>query len=360
MKSKCLLYVSMLLIAAAASSGVVTGKVLTVSSATGEMKVSSQDNVVQTFGIGGAHITQDGRSASIADIRIGHTVRVSYESPGVAMSVLTPASAVQIIRFYPSIEPSLGYDKVGRIVTIRGYVSYVEADISILGLSTPYGLITVHVPSYADVRSFGRGMSLMSVRTGTYAIATGRLEQPTVMTANTINIGGPDSGAGTNVATLLSGTVIREADFMTRSLTLNTVLGDKLMQVAPGARVTRHGYLISTYDLRYGDQLQAIGCWSGGVYIATQVDVFNDGPGYSWHDTGRIISIDAIHKEFVFDIGGQNVLVGASDADIWLGGMHKRFSDLTVGMHVTVYGAQWAGRIDATRIEILATHRGSP
>ena len=340
--------------AVAAYAGTVTGKVTSVSPATGQITITTDDGKTQTFGIGNARVSKDGQGASMSDIRSGSSVRVTYAfGPGGAVGpMFVPASCVEIIGSNPWVQPSLGYNSVGTIVTLRGTVSSVQADISTIGLTTPYGLITVRIPAYTDMRSFGRGISLMSVRTGTYAVVTGRLESLTVIAAYTINIGGPDSTTD-SPATLLSGTVIRETDIASRSMTLRTPLGEKLVQAAPGARVTRRGYQITAYDLRYGDLVQAMGRWSGGVYIALQIDVVKDGASYRWIKTGRIVTIDPIRNEFVFDIGAEDVLIGASNAEIWLGSERKSFSDLGVGTRATVYGEQLRNRIDSTRIEIL-------
>jgi len=254
---------------------------------------------------------------------------------------------------------ALGYSQIGTIVTVRGVMQSVDADTSSVWLASPYGLVTVAVPSYADVRSFGRPCSLLGLRTGTYAVVTGRLDRLMAVTAHTINIGGPDPAAQPGPATLVSGTIIREMDLMSRSLTLSTPIGQKLVQVAPGGRVSRRGYLISGYDLRYGDQVQAVGYWTAGVYVATQLDVLRDGPRPQWVECGRVISIDLVRKNLELDIGPKEVLVGAGSAEIWRGSDRRSFSDLMTGAYVTVYGNSSAGRVDATRIEIAVSTRRS-
>ena len=87
--------------------------------------------------------------------------------------------------------------------------------------------------------------------------------------------------------------------------------------------------------------------------MATQIDVLKDGSSYKWVKTGRIVTIDPIRSEFVFDIGAENAVISASRAEIWLGGQRKSFSDLGVGTRAAVYGEQSGSRIDASKVEIL-------
>lgn len=181
-----------------------------------------------------------------------------------------------------------------------------------------------------------------------------------------------------------------------RSFALETVYGERKVDVRRGAAVTRNGRDISVHDLAKGDKVRAYGTWDGRNLDCARVEVideFTPSPIPPASDepaaapppaeppanppaadnapelqpeqpstqagqpsnvrTGRIIAIDYAKFTMTIDSAMNDIKIDAQNAAVTRKESTRRFSDLKQGDKVTVTGELVDGGVKATAIEIV-------
>lgn len=246
--------------------------------------------------------------------------------------------------------PLLRYEDVGRIITVRGEVLRVDQQASRAYMRSERGELDVVIGRETDIRELGRRRTLADLRPGVHIVVTGPLDTPHIITAHTVNVGGPDPGSP-GIDSILSGVVTRDTGLFDRNLVVRTLLGEKRVEIPRGADVRIDGSYGSVHEIRRGDQIRAVGRWSGDVFVVRQLVATRAGDT----ELGEIVRISGY--ELTVRIDSRNYYVYVRNAVIRLDGRSISVRDLRVGDRITISGDKRGSVIYADRIDVEKRRR---